>query len=110
MAQLDLNELSQTERYRLSLQPQEDPVERAHRQRQEWLATVVRQALHVLMVLFAVGMVGVMVWYCLGVLTGYVTVSGASPGVTAEAQKWAMVILSAIVSGLVGFLTGKAVK
>jgi hypothetical protein len=30
--------------------------------------------------------------------------------VTAEAQKWAMVILSAITSGLIGFLTGKAVK
>jgi len=53
---------------------------------------------------------GALVWYCLGILTGYVTVSGASPAVTAEAQKWAMVILSAIASGLIGFLTGKAIK
>src|SRR5919109_5433999 len=108
MAQLDLEELSQ--RYRLSIEPQEDPAERAHRHRREWLATVVGQGLYVLLVLFAVGMVGVMVWYCLGILTGYVTVSGASAAVTAEAQKWAMVILSAIVSGLIGFLTGKATK
>jgi len=108
MAQLDLDELSQ--RYRLSIEPQEDPTERAHRHRQEWLATVVGQGLHVLLVLFAVGMVGLLVWYCLGILTGYVSVSGASPTVTAEAQKWAMVILSAIASGLIGFLTGKAVK
>jgi hypothetical protein len=108
MAQLDLDELSQ--RYRLSILPQEDPAERVHRHRQEWLATVVRQGLHVLLVLFAVGMVGLLAWYCLGILTGYVTVSGASPAVTAEAQKWAMVILGAIASGLIGFLTGKAVK
>jgi hypothetical protein len=94
MAQLDLDELSQ--RYRLSLIPQEDPAEQAHRHRQEWLATLVRQGLHVLLVLFAVGMVGLMVWYCLGILTGYVSVSGASPAVTAEAQKWAMVILSTV--------------
>jgi hypothetical protein len=108
MAQLDLDELSQ--HYRLSLQPQEDPAERAHRHRQEWLTTWVGQSVHVLLVLFAAGVVGLMVWYCLGILTGYVTVSGASPAVTAEAQKWAMVILSAIASGLIGFLTGKAVK
>jgi hypothetical protein len=110
MAQLDLNELSQSERYRLSLEPQEDPAERAHRHRQEWLATMVRQGLHVLLVLFAIGMVGLMAWYCLGILTGSITVSGASAAVTAEAQKWSMVILSAIISGLVGFLTGKAIK
>jgi hypothetical protein len=107
MAQLDLDELSQ--RYRLSIEPQEDPLERVHRHRKEWLATIVRQGLHVLLALFALGLVGLMVWYCLGVLTGYVTISGATPAVTAEAQKWAMVILSAIVSGLIGFLTGKAV-
>jgi hypothetical protein len=108
MAQLDLEELSQ--RYQLSIVPQEDPTERAHRHRQEWLATVVRQALHALLVVFAVGMVGLMVWYCLGILIGSIMVSGASPAVTAEAQKWAMVILSAVVSGLVGFLTGKAIR
>jgi nitrate reductase gamma subunit len=108
MAQLDLDELSQ--RYRLSIEPQEDPTERAHRHRQEWLATVIGRGLHVLLVLFAIGMVGLLVWYCLGILTGYVSVSGASPAVTAEAQKWAMVILSAIAAGLIGFLTGKAVK
>jgi hypothetical protein len=108
MAQLDLDELSR--RYRLSIEPQEDSAERAHRHRQEWLATRVRQGLHVLPVLFALGMVGLMVWYCLGILTGYVTISGASPAVTAEAQKWAMVILSAIVSGLIGFPIGRAVK
>lgn len=108
MAQLDLDELSQ--RYRLSLEPQEGPAERAHRHRQEWLGTWVNQVLHGLLVLFALGTVGVMVWYCLGILTGHVTVSGASPAVTAEAQKWAMVILGAIASGLIGFLTGKAVK
>jgi hypothetical protein len=108
MAQLDLDELSQ--RYRLSIEPQEDPLERAHRHRQEWLATMVRQGLHVLLALFALGLVGLMVWYCLGVLTGYVTISGATSAVTAEAQKWAMVILSAIVSGFIGFLTGKALK
>jgi hypothetical protein len=110
MDQLDLNKFIQSERYRLSLEPQEEPTERAHRHRQEWLATKVRQGLHVLLVLFAVGTVGLLVWYCLGILTGYVTVSGASPAVTAEAQKWAMVILSAIASGLIGFLTGKALK
>ena len=36
------------------------------------------------MVLFAVGMVGLLVWYCLGILPRYVTASGASPAVTAE--------------------------
>jgi uncharacterized membrane protein len=107
MAQLDLDELSQ--RYRLSIEPQEDPLERAHRHRKEWLATMIRQGLHVLLALFALGLVGLMVWYCLGVFTAYVAISGATPAVTAEAQKWAMVILSAIVSGLIGFLTGKAV-
>ena len=63
-----------------------------------------------LLVLFAVGMVGLLVWYCLGILTGSVTVSGTSPAVTAEAQKWAMAILGAIASGLIGFLTGKAIE
>jgi hypothetical protein len=108
MAQRDLDELSQ--RYRLSIEPQEDSTERAHRHRQEWLATRIREILHGLLVVFALGTVGVMVWYCLGILTGYVAVSGASPAVMAEAQKWAMVILGAIASGLIGFLTGKAVK
>ena len=78
MAQLDLDEFSQ--RHRLSLIPQEDPAEQAHRHRQEWLATLLCQGFHVLLVLFAVGMVGLMVWYCLGILTGYVSVSAASPG------------------------------
>ena len=108
MAQLDLDELSQ--RYRLCIEPQEDPAERAHRHYQEWLASTVRQGLHVLLVLFAVGMVGLLVWYCLGILPRYVTASGASPAVTAEAQKSGMVILSAIASVLIGFLTGKAIK
>jgi hypothetical protein len=71
---------------------------------------VVGQAKSVLLFLFGLGVGGVMTWYCLGILTGAVTVSSASPAVTAEAQKWAMAILSAIVSGLVGFLTGKASK
>jgi len=108
MAQLDLENLSQ--HYRVSLVSQETEVERTHRLRREWLDMLVRQALHVLLVLFAIGMVGLMVWYCLAILTGDVTVSGASPAVTAEAQKWAMAMLSALVSGLVGFLTGKAIK
>jgi hypothetical protein len=108
MAQLDLDEISQ--HYRLSLLPQEDPAERAHRHRQEWLNAVVRQVVHGLLVVFALGMVGLIVWYCLGVLTGTITFSGAAPTVIAEAQKWAMATLSAIVSGLIGFLTGRAVK
>lgn len=61
MAQLDLNELSQSERYRLSHEPQEDPAERTHRHRQEWFATVVRHIVYVVLVLFAVGMVGLLV-------------------------------------------------
>src|ERR671924_180630 len=108
MAQVDLEDPSR--HYRVSLEPQEDPAERAHRHRQEWLDTVVGQIKSVLLFLFGVGVGGVMTWYCLGILTGAITVSGASPAVIAEAHKWAMAILSAIVSGLGGFLTGKASK
>jgi hypothetical protein len=92
MAQLDLGELSQ--HYRVSLEPQEDPAERAHRHRQELLDTVIGQIKSVLLFLFGLGVGGIMTWYCLGILTGAITVSGASPAVTAEAHKWAMAILS----------------
>jgi hypothetical protein len=108
MAELNLEELSQ--RFQLTILPQEDPVERAHRHRQEWLATRVSQTLHGLLVVCALAGVGGIAWYCLRILIGDLTITGASPATTAEAQKWAMAILSAIVSGLIGFLTGRAVK
>jgi hypothetical protein len=81
MAQVDLEDLSQ--HYRVSLEPQEDPAERAHRHRQEWLDTVVGQMKSVLLFLFGLGVGGVMTWYCLEILTGAITLSGASQAVTA---------------------------
>lgn len=108
MAQLDLDELSQ--HYQITIATLEDSTERAHRHRLEWLRTWFNQGIHGLLVVFALAMVVLLAWYCLGLLMGSVTVSGASPAVTGEAQKWAMAILSAIASGLIGFLTGKAVK
>jgi hypothetical protein len=80
----------------------EDPEVRSSRlRREEADARWGRWKEGFLLVFVATG-VGVVVYYCFSVVT--------SPASTADDKKWATSILTAIVSGAVGVLTGKKIQ
>jgi hypothetical protein len=103
MAQLDINELAgRYDVYDVSVRSQEDPQEQAHRHRIEWLDARVQQGKGVLLFVCALGGVGVVLWYCVTTLL--------APTTAPEEKKWALSAVTSILSGLIGFLTGKALK
>jgi hypothetical protein len=101
--QLDINEWGKLyDVYDVSLRSQEDPQERVHRHRVEWLDARVQQGKSIFLFVFALGGIGVVLWYCLTTLLEQTTAP--------DEKKWALSAVTAIISGLIGFLTGKALK
>lgn len=87
-SRIDLNTLAQAGRYELSVKSPEDPEDARHRRRKDLLLLSVA-----LLGLCAIG------FFCLWVLL--------SPSASADDKKWAQSVLTAIVAGLIGYLTGK---
>lgn len=87
-ASLDLNALAQAGHYELSVKSPEDPDDARHRRRKDLLLLSVA-----LLGLCAIG------FFCLWVLM--------SPTASTDDKKWAQSVLTAIVAGLIGYLTGK---
>jgi hypothetical protein len=99
---IDLNELASRRGYQLSLVSPEEPAERdvrlkieeaeaAHRRRKDL-------ALHIAALVVIAVALGLCVWAIV------------KPGSTAEDVKWAVPLLTAIVTGLVGYVTGRSTK
>lgn len=87
-APLDLNTLAQAGRYELSVKSPEDPDDARHRRRKDLLLLSMA-----LLGMCAIG------FFCLWVLM--------SPTASVDDKKWAQSVLTAIVAGLIGYLTGK---
>jgi hypothetical protein len=85
---LDLNTLARVGRYELSVKSLEDPEDARHRRRKDLLLLSVA-----LLGLCAIG------FFCVWVLM--------SPSASADDKKWAQSVLTAIVAGLIGYLTGR---
>ena len=85
---IDLNTLAQAGRYELSVKSPEDPDDARHHRRKDLL-------------LVSVALLGLCVigFFCLWVLMSSTT--------SADDKKWAQSVLTAIVAGFIGYLTGK---
>jgi hypothetical protein len=87
-SRIDLNALAQAGRYELSVKSPEDPEDARHRRRKDLLQLSVA--------LLGMGAIG---FFCLWVLM--------SPTASADDKKWAQSVLTALVAGFIGYLTGK---
>jgi VIT1/CCC1 family predicted Fe2+/Mn2+ transporter len=99
---IDLNEIASRPDHQLSIVPREDPDERAARLRIEEAEAAHKRrkdtALHGLSFI----VIGVALWLCVRAII--------KDGATAEDARWAVPLLTAIVTGLVGYITGRASK
>lgn len=87
-SRIDLNTLAQAGRYDLSVRSPEDPEDARHRRRKDLL-------------LLSVALLGMCTigFFCVWVLL--------SPTASADDKKWAQSVLTALVAGFIGYLTGK---
>jgi hypothetical protein len=99
---LDLNELVQSQTLSLSLTPTEDPAVRDARLRLEDARAAHER--HKEMVLYITTAVVLVAAFG---ISAYVVLSKNFSG---ELDKWATAMLTSIVTGLVGYVTGKASK
>jgi hypothetical protein len=103
--QLDVNAEARRKQYAMydvSLRSEEHPEDRAHRHRVEWLDARFQQGKSTFLFVFALGGVIMVLWYCVETIR--------EPTTIPEEKKWALAALTTIVSGLLGFVTGKALK
>lgn len=96
---VDLSRLAQDARYELTLKAAESEEERTARLEREGREHKVRVLKEVVLFFVALLGAGVIGWYCVVVLTDTAAPEGA--------KKWAMSILSAAASGIMGYLLGK---
>lgn len=87
----DLNALLVQKAYELTVKPSEDPADAAHRRRKD-----------LALFMFALLGAGAIGAYCLWVLI--------EPSTSADDKKWAQSVLTAIITGLIGYLTGKSAR
>lgn len=88
MSQIDLNKVPDGHKYKVSLDPDENPWDRA-----------VRLSKDLLLFLAALGVVLTIATICIR--------SVLDPHTAEEEKKWAMSILTAVAGGLVGYLVRK---
>lgn len=99
---IDLNELANRPTHQLTLVPREDPDERATRLRIEEADAAHRRRKDLALHVIALVVIGVALGLCVWAIV--------KTGSTAEDTKWAVPLLTAIVTGFVGFVTGRATK
>ncbi|HEX8073145.1 MAG TPA: hypothetical protein VF546_24570 [Pyrinomonadaceae bacterium] len=99
---LDLNELAGKQNLNLTIAPREDPAEMQSRLRREEADAAHQRRKD--LTLFVTTFVVIVAAFG---ICAYIVLGGRA---SAEADKWATATLTSIVSGLVGYVTGKAVK
>lgn len=100
--QIDLNRLANRPDHQLSIVPREDPAEREVRLRIEEAEAAHRRRTGFVLHVAALVVIGVAVSLCVWAIT--------KSNSNAEDTKWAVPLLTAIVTGFVGFVTGRATK
>jgi len=101
-SKLDLNELANRLDHQLSITPREDPAERDSRLRIEEANAAHQRTKEIILYSLTSMVVAVVVGLCVWLV--------AKKGLTAEEGKLALALLTAIVTGLVGYVTGRASK
>ena len=99
---LDLNKLADRPDHQLSLVPREDPDDRATRLRIEEADAAHRRRKDLALHVTALVVIGVALGLCVWAIVKKDT--------TVEDTKWAVPLLTAIVTGFVGYVTGRATK
>lgn len=97
---IDLNDLAN--RHQLSIVPREEPVQRESRIRIEEADAAHRRRKDLLLSGSALVVIGVALCLCVWAVV--------REGSTASDREWAVPLLTAIVTGLVGYVTGRATK
>jgi hypothetical protein len=97
---IDLNDLAN--RHQLSIVPREEPVERDSRIRIEEADAAHRRRKDLLLSSSALIVIGVALCLCVWAVV--------REGTNASDREWAVPLLTAIVTGLIGYVTGRATK
>ncbi len=100
--QLDLNEIAQRQDFALSIALREDPTERDSRLRREEAKAALER--HKELMLYATTFAVVVAAFG---MCSYIVLVATYGG---ETDKWATALLASIVTGLVGYATGKSSK
>ena len=100
--QIDLNDLANRPDHQLSIVPREEPTEREARLEIEKADAVHKRRIDFALHLAAFVVVGVALCLCVWAII--------RADATADERKWATTLLTAIVTGFVGYVTGRSTK
>jgi hypothetical protein len=99
---IDLNDLANRADHQLSIVPREDPETRAAERDIKTAEAAHKRRIDLLLHVAALAVIGVAVVLCVWMIAG--------AGAGAEDRKWATALLTSVVTGLVGYVTGRASK
>jgi hypothetical protein len=102
IVKIDLNDLANKPDHQLSIVPREEPLEREARLEIEKATFVHKRRIDLALHIAAFIAVGVALSLCV-----WAIVRGESP---VEDKRWATTLLTAIVTGFVGYVTGRSTK
>ena len=99
---IDLNDLANKPDHQLSIVPREEPTEREARLEIERANAVHKRRIDFALHIAAFVVVGIALCLCVWAIV--------RDGSTAEDKRWAATLLTAIVTGFVGYVTGRSTK
>ncbi|HEX8162174.1 MAG TPA: hypothetical protein VF538_09895 [Pyrinomonadaceae bacterium] len=99
---IDLNDLANRSDHQLSIVPREDPETAAARREIEIADSAHRRRISLLLHVTALSVIGIVVVLCVWMIT--------HAGADGEDRKLAITLLTSIVTGFVGYVTGRASK
>lgn len=99
---IDLNDLANRSDHQLSIIPREDPETVAARREIEKADSAHRRQISLLLHVAALAVIGVVVILCVWMIT--------HTGAESEDRKLAITLLTSVVTGLIGYVTGRASK
>jgi hypothetical protein len=99
---IDLNDLANKPDHQLSIVPREEPTEREARLEIERATAAHKRRIDFALHIAAFVVVGVALSLCVWAIV--------RDGSTAEDKRWATTLLTAIVTGFVGYVTGRSTK
>ncbi len=99
---IDLNDLANKPDHQLSIVPREEPIEREARLELEKANAAHKRRIDFALHVAAFVVVGVALSLCVWAII--------RESATAEDKKWATTLLTAIVTGFVGYVTGRSAK
>ena len=99
---IDLNDLANKPDHQLSIVPREEPTERESRLEIERANAAHKRRIDFALHIAAFVVVGVALSLCVWAIV--------REGSTAEDKRWATTLLTAIVTGFVGYVTGRSTK